>query len=164
MLESPTRGPTRRPPNRPLKRRLRLIALAAGPIALLAFGRSGPPQAQAQARAALHGRIVAMPSLVRVSDGDTFRYAGTRIRIADIDAPEINGRCAREKQLAARATRRLRALLGAGPFTIAPADRDEDRYGRKLRIIARGGRSIGLALVREGLARPWSGKRLPWCD
>jgi endonuclease YncB( thermonuclease family) len=29
-----------------------------------------------------------------VIDGDTFDYGGKRVRIADIDTPEVNGRCA----------------------------------------------------------------------
>jgi micrococcal nuclease len=102
---------------------------------------------------------------LRVIDGDTFDYGGTRIRIADIDTPEIEGRCAYETALAARATRRLGALLAAGAFELRPlaSGRDEDRYGRKLRIVTRGGRSLGDTLVAEGLARTWTGRREPWC-
>lgn len=103
---------------------------------------------------------------VRVIDGDTFDHGGVRIRIADIDTPEIRGRCAHETALAARATRRMRALLTAGPFELHPLrnGRDEDRYGRKLRIVTRGGQSLGDVLVAEGLARTWSGRREPWCS
>jgi micrococcal nuclease len=99
-----------------------------------------------------------------VIDGDTFRIGGTRIRIADIDAPETHPpRCDREAELGAAATKRLRQLLSAGPVTLAAADRDTDRYGRKLRIAMRGGKSIGGMLVDEGLARRWTGRRQPWC-
>ncbi len=102
---------------------------------------------------------------VRVIDGDTFEVGGIRVRIADIDTPEVEGRCRHETQLAAQATRRMRALLTAGPFQLHPAPdgRDEDRYGRKLRIVTRGGRSLGDVLVGEGLARTWTGRREPWC-
>ncbi len=107
---------------------------------------------------------VARPGLVRVIDGDTFDYAGERIRIADIDTPELNARCGREADLAARATARTRAWLAAGPFELQPlAGRDVDRYGRKLRIVVRDGRSIGDALVAAGLARHSTGYRRPWC-
>ena len=41
--------------------------------------------------------------------------------------------------------------------------RDQDRYGRKLRIVTRGGESLGEMLVAEGLAREWTGRREPWC-
>ncbi|HEX8640047.1 MAG TPA: thermonuclease family protein, partial [Allosphingosinicella sp.] len=96
---------------------------------------------------------------------DTFDYGGERIRIADIDTPELRGRCAYEIALAGQATERMRALLAAGPFELhrTPDGRDEDGYGRKLRIVTRNGRSLGDALVAEGLARTWSGRREPWC-
>jgi micrococcal nuclease len=99
-----------------------------------------------------------------VIDGDTFYLNGDKIRIADIDAPETNGLCEHEVVLAARATRRLRELLNDGPFELrAYASRNLDAYGRKLRTLHRDGRSIGDMLVGEGLARRWSGRRLPWC-
>jgi endonuclease YncB( thermonuclease family) len=103
---------------------------------------------------------------VRVIDGDTFVYASERIRIADIDTPETHPpRCAHEAELGEVASRRLRALLAEGPFELQPAadGRDEDRYGRKLRLVTRGGRSFGQQLVAEGLAREWTGRRQPWC-
>jgi micrococcal nuclease len=99
-----------------------------------------------------------------VVDGDTFWIDGERIRIADIDTPETHPpRCAEEARLGEAATQRLRALLNQGPVTLEIADRDTDRYGRKLRIVTRGGRSLGDQLVAEGLARPWTGRRQPWC-
>lgn len=99
-----------------------------------------------------------------VIDGDTFHYLGERIRIADIDTPETHpARCDYEANLGFRATNRLRELLNAGPFIIAPYERDRDVYGRKLRIIMRDGKSLGMVLVSEGLARQWTGHRKPWC-
>jgi endonuclease YncB( thermonuclease family) len=124
--------------------------------------RQGVPAASGAATS-LEADVVS--AAVRVVDGDTFAYRGARVRIADIDAPEVHGRCAYETALAARATQRMRALLAAGPFELHPfADgRDEDRYGRKLRIVTRAGRSLGDVLVAEGLARTWTGRREPWC-
>jgi len=99
-----------------------------------------------------------------VVDGDTFWSNGERIRIADIDAPETHpSRCAEEARLGGAATQRLLALLNQGPATLEIADRDTDRYGRKLRIVTRGDHSLGDQLVAEGLARPWTGRRQPWC-
>jgi micrococcal nuclease len=100
-----------------------------------------------------------------VVDGDTFWIQGEKVRIADIDAPETHPpRCAEEADLGERATLRLQALLNGGPVTLAPADRDTDRYGRLLRIVERNGQSLGGQLVSEGLARRWTGRRMPWCD
>ena len=99
-----------------------------------------------------------------VIDGDTFRYRGTTFRIADIDTPEVfSYRCAREKELGEAATRRLHALLNAGPFALQGYSRDEDQYGRKLRLVTRNGQSLGMILVDEGLARQWDGGRHAWC-
>lgn len=99
-----------------------------------------------------------------VVDGDSFWLDGERIRIADIDAPETHPpRCPEEARLGKAATRRLQALLNAGPVRLEIAGRATDRYGRKLRIVRRSGRSLGAQLVDEGLARTWTGRRQPWC-
>ena len=100
-----------------------------------------------------------------VVDGDTFWLEGEKIRIADIDTPEISEpKCDSEYQLGMKATYRLRDLLNEGTFEVRPiGNRDEDRFGRKLRVVVRGGQSLGDRLVREGLARTWTGRREPWC-
>lgn len=99
-----------------------------------------------------------------VHDGDSLWLDGQRVRIADIDTPELDGQCAAERQLAIRARDRLLVLLNAGPFELQRIPgRDRDQYGRQLRVVLRGGRSIGDQLVAEGLARTWTGRREPWC-
>lgn len=101
-----------------------------------------------------------------VVDGDTLYYQGSKIRIADIDTPETHPpRCEAEAIKGAAATQRLQQLVSAGPFTLEanPDGRDEDRYGRKLRIVTRGGESLGGVLVGEGLARWYAGGRQGWC-
>jgi len=103
-----------------------------------------------------------------VIDGDTFWYEGDKIRISDIDTPEVSQpRCAEEAELGAAATDRLHALLNDGPFTLEPNDdgtgRDRDRYGRLLRTVTRDGESLGDTLVDEGLAEEWGGYRGGWC-
>ena len=99
-----------------------------------------------------------------VVDGDTIWYRGSKIRIADIDTPETHQpRCAAEAARGAAATRRLHQLVNAGPFSLQSINRDEDRYGRKLRILTRGGESLGAMLVAEGLARFYEGGRRSWC-
>lgn len=99
-----------------------------------------------------------------VVDGDTIWYQGSKIRVADIDTPETHEpRCPAEAELGAKATIRMHQLVNAGPFSLKPIDRDEDRYGRKLRILTRGGQSLGDILVDEGLARYYAGGRRSWC-
>ena len=101
-----------------------------------------------------------------VVDGDTIWYAGEKIRIADLDTPEtFRSGCAREKAMGNRATRRMKALLNEGDFTLTRpfGTPDRDRYGRLLRVAARDGASLGETLVNEGLAEKWGGARINWC-
>ena len=99
-----------------------------------------------------------------VIDGDTVRFSGMTVRIADIDTPETRDfGCASEKARGDMATRRMREVLNAGPFEVHGYPRDEDLYGRKLRILTRNGVSLGETLVAEGLARRWDGARHGWC-
>ncbi|MDP2130739.1 MAG: thermonuclease family protein [Erythrobacter sp.] len=101
-----------------------------------------------------------------VVDGDTIWYRGTKIRIADLDTPEVsNPGCANEAAMGRRATQRLQALLNAGPFSLDPNPdgRSEDKYGRSLMLVTRGGESLGAVLVDEGLAEEWGGARVAWC-
>ncbi|MCV3734973.1 thermonuclease family protein [Rhizobium sp. TRM96647] len=119
-----------------------------------------------QAREARSFELCTGPTRINcVVDGDTFWQDGVKIRIADIDTPEVSEpQCASEAELGARATRRLLELLNAGHYELAAwENRDEDKYGRKLRVVMRGGQSIGDKLVLEGLARTWTGRREPWC-
>ncbi|MNE27977.1 Endonuclease YncB precursor [compost metagenome] len=100
-----------------------------------------------------------------VVDGDTLWINGEKVRVADIDAPEVSTpKCSSELALGNEATHRLIELVNEGPFQLqAWPGRDTDRYGRKLRVLVRAGQSLGDRLVKEGLARTWSGRREPWC-
>ena len=99
-----------------------------------------------------------------VVDGDTIWFEGRKIRIADINTPEISKPgCASEERLGQRAKMRLQALLNEGSFSLQSIDRDQDQYGRDLRIITRNGESLGEILVAEGLAERWQGYRRNWC-
>ena len=99
-----------------------------------------------------------------VVDGDTIWFEGRKIRIADINTPEISKPgCAAEERLGQKAKIRLQALLNQGRFSLLPVDRDQDQYGRDLRIITRDGASLGDILVAEGLAERWQGYRRDWC-
>ncbi len=39
-----------------------------------------------------------------------------------------------------------------------------DRYGRTLARMEVDGQDLGVTLVNRNLARPWRGRREPWCD
>jgi len=140
-----------------------LIAVLVGAAAVAAvytyFSLAGSP---AQASTFARCGIIKHDCVI---DGDTLYVAGEKVRVADIDTPEISEpKCASEKALGERATARFIELVNAGPFEMrAWEGRDEDQYGRKLRVLVRDSRSLGDILVEEGLARSWSGRREPWC-
>ena len=91
-------------------------------------------------------------------DGDTFRAT---FRIANIDTPEIKGECDAERELAQRAKVFTERFLAQGNIVIIQSG--IDRYGRVLAVVSREGHDLGEALIAEGLARPWKGKREQWC-
>ncbi|MDK4743169.1 thermonuclease family protein [Rhizobium sp. CNPSo 3464] len=127
---------------------------------ILALAKA-PTTDTSQATFSLCGESVRMNCVV---DGDTFWFGGEKIRIADIDTPELSPpRCEAERIKGEAAKARLLALLNAGKFSLSVGLRDEDKYGRKLRTVTREGRSLGDRLIDEGLARRWDGARHGWC-
>jgi endonuclease YncB( thermonuclease family) len=143
--------------------------LMAGILAVEHFGidRAGPAAAASRTDT-LTASFPICGNARRVTcvvDGDKFWLDGVKIRVADIDAPELTPpRCEAERARGESAKYRLQELLNAGAFSLLSGVKDEDRYGRKLRTVTRNGRSIGDVLVSEGLARRWDGARHPWCD
>jgi endonuclease YncB( thermonuclease family) len=148
---------------------LMILAMNAPAITRKLFGSSvvqvplvaGQQDAEGGQFALCHGPI----RDTCVVDGDTIWYHQQKIRIADINAPEISHpQCDDELDLGEKATDRLLILLNQGKFSLEPLpDRDTDKYGRLLRTITRGGHSLGEVLVGEGLAERWVGYRRDWC-
>jgi len=102
-------------------------------------------------------------SWLSVHDGDTIRCGRERVRLADIDAPELpdSPKCKDGRRSYAwcdfdagyRSRDALRAFLASGPVAL---DRQgQDKYGRTLAIVSVNGRSAGDYLVGQGLAKPW---------
>ncbi|WP_244456645.1 thermonuclease family protein [Agrobacterium pusense] len=131
------------------------------------FSTQNAPSFEVPIEDRLEARFVLCDGPVRVNcvvDGDTFWFRGDKIRIADIDAPEIfSPRCGDERSLGEASRDRLLELLNGGRFTLATGSRDTDRYGRTLRTVTRHGRSLGKMLVKGGLAHRWNGPMRDWC-
>lgn len=104
----------------------------------------------------------------RVIDGDTLenQTTGERIRLVNIDTPETGprARCAAERQLGERATQRARSLIAAAARVEVARTGRTDRYQRTIAFIRVDGRDFGERMIAEGLARPWRGRREPWCN
>jgi micrococcal nuclease len=101
------------------------------------------------------GTSAATTTVVRVLDGDTIDVSGgVRVRLVQIDAPEVgSGECYSRKAAAV-----LRSLVPAGAPVRIEADArldGRDRYGRLLRYVHRGRVNVNLELVRRGAATVW---------
>ncbi len=117
----------------------------------------------------------AMPATVEyIFDGDTFRATvhldddiaiDARVRISNVDTPEMNGECAYEIKIANRARDRLSELIPVGTRVELSEIKDDKYLGRIDAIVSdTRGRDVGRILVAEGLGRNYSGgKRVPWC-
>ena len=104
----------------------------------------------------------------RVIDGDTYQdmNTGERVRLENIDTPETGPRahCTAERNLGNRATQQARNFItNARQLDVRRTGRT-DRYDRVIAFIEVDGRDLGQMMIAEGLARPWRGRREPWCD
>lgn len=117
----------------------------------------------------------AVPAVVDYHfDGDTFS-AGVmldtdveitvRVRLINIDTPEINGKCTAEKVMAQSARDLLATIIPRGTVVDLQNIKDDKYLGRiNANVILPDGRDVGQIMIDSGLARPYSGgKRQPWC-
>lgn len=108
----------------------------------------------------------AEPGACRAIDGDTYVCHGERIRLENIDAPELHARCAGELD-AAKAAKLFaqHALDGAVTIEIKVYERrPRDRYGRTLARVSVDGDDLGALMIAAKLARPYHGERREtWC-
>jgi len=104
---------------------------------------------------------------LRVIDGDTVQVlgGGERVRLLGIDTPEVGAgaRCAAEHEAAEAAKRAPRTLVQASRNIRIQRSGRKDRYGRTLANVLLDGRDLGASLIALGHARPWRGRREPWC-
>ena len=111
--------------------------------------------------------------VLRVLDGDTFEarvriWPGhdvtTRVRLRNIDAPEMKARCDDEREKAVAARDLLARLLEEGGVAISNVG--QDKYGGRVDADASTRRTpdVGLAILDAGLARRYGGgRRESWC-
>jgi endonuclease YncB( thermonuclease family) len=101
-----------------------------------------------------------------VIDGDTFDYRGERIRVENLDAPEIGARsrCALERTRGFAAKRKAIQIMKSGSrFEVYGRDHI-DRFGRQVARLRVDGRDFGNIMVSAGVARPWRGRPSNWCS
>ena len=116
-----------------------------------------------------------IPAVVtEVLDGDTIGVRARiwlsqdveiRVRILDIDTPEIRGDCESERSLALAA--RDRVIAQALGQQIQMLEIRYGKYGGRItaRVTLGNGLDLGADLIHAGLARPYDGgDRQSWCD
>lgn len=113
--------------------------------------------------------------VISVYDGDTIRVHiydlppivgdNIRIRLRNIDTPEITGQCLREKQLAILARNRLRELVAAADL-IEIHNVQRGKYFRIVADLILDGTNASHVLLREKLGVPYNGgkKTHRWCQ
>lgn len=117
----------------------------------------------------------AVPAVVDyVLDGDTVATqvnlapdvgVTVRVRLRNVDTPELSGECDDEINMANRARDRVRTLLPRGTVVELENIKDDKYLGRiDANVFLPDGRDVGDVLVREKMARPYNGgKRAGWC-
>jgi endonuclease YncB( thermonuclease family) len=146
----------------------RLVYLAA----VLAIGPSAA-EAAPRGRETLPGPVSAVVDAVL--DGDTVRVRAliwlgqeltTGVRLRGIDAPELRGRCAAEREKARQARLYLQARVEGRRVWLS--DIAEDKYGGRVvaRLATRDGVDVGRSMLERGLVRPYAprGPRDNWCN
>jgi endonuclease YncB( thermonuclease family) len=130
-----------------------------------------PPAGASPRQEVLNGPVTG--EVMNVLDGDTVNarvhvWIGqdveTSIRIAGIDAPEIKGKCEKERALAEQARQTVIRLLNDSQIQIYNI-RLEKYAGRVMaQVQTADGIDIGKYMIEKGLARPYHGeKRRSWC-
>ncbi len=116
--------------------------------------------------------------VIRIIDGDTIevrakiwldQYIETGVRLAGLDAPELRGKCEREKALARKAKARVEQLVKPGSRVRLTKIREGKYAGRVVAVVSfqylYGQEALATVLIDEGLARRYKGRRRQgWCD
>ena len=112
--------------------------------------------------------------VIEVVDGDTLAVRAriwvgqdveTSVRLFDVDTPETNGRCGRERELAAHARAFVIETIGDDPVKLI-----DIHYGKYAgRVVAHvetaAGDDLAALLIAAGLGRPYDGgARATWCE
>ncbi|MCB1502439.1 MAG: thermonuclease family protein [Bauldia sp.] len=111
--------------------------------------------------------------VIRIVDGDTLAlrarvWIGVDLvvsaRIRGIDAPELQGKCAEEKAMAAAARDRLASAAVSGRVRLMRIENDKYAGRVVADVVTDDGTDLGAAMLASGLVRPYEGGgRLPWC-
>jgi endonuclease YncB( thermonuclease family) len=117
----------------------------------------------------------AVPARVgHILDGDTFSAAvsldadttvSVRVRLRNVDTPEMNGDCEYERSRAIAARDRLSEIIPVGSMVELSNVKDDKYLGRiDANVKNANGADVGEILIREKFGRKYNGgRRKPWC-
>jgi|TARA_B100001250_G_scaffold328246_1_gene292709 endonuclease YncB( thermonuclease family) len=116
---------------------------------------------------------IRIDKIISVYDGDTFRAdidsyppiigKNIRIRIKDIDTPEISGQCEMEKKIAINARDRIKNLLESA-IVVELRNIERGNFFRLIGDVYIDGTNLGNLILNEGLAIEYSSKSKDyWC-
>lgn len=108
----------------------------------------------------------ASPDRLRVVDGDTLAQGSTRLRVLDLDAPELGkrARCALERRRGEGSRDYARALIASASSVVVQPSGRIDRYKRPLVRVSVDGRDFAAVMIAAGHGRPWRGRSSDWCE
>src|SRR5690242_20158181 len=109
--------------------------------------------------AALASFAPAFADEIVVVSGDVIRVGDKEWRIANIDAPQLNGKCDGERQLGALAQAKLAEFLSQGDMEIAPTG-ERDEHQRPMARIRMNGEDVGDKMLSVHLAQPHGNARM----
>jgi len=137
-------------------------------------GDAEQPAATANANLPRFNPQLAYPAeVLRVIDGDTFEArvrvwpgieVNTKVRLRNIDAPELHARCADELAKAQASRAALEIMLAVGGVTVSRVG--IDKYGGRVDalVATRDIADVSAALLSGGWARSYDGgRRGSWC-
>ena len=114
--------------------------------------------------------------VTHVIDGDTFvgdiiladktEVKSVKVRLRNVDTPELHGNCESEIKRARYAKQRLEELIPTGSV-IEIKNITNDKYVGRIdaNVYDSANRDIGSVLIKEKIGRSYSGgKRQSWCD
>jgi len=135
---------------------------------------NGEPPAAWPAPAFMPAAISYPAEVVRVIDGDTFEAevhvwpglgVNTKVRLRNIDAPELHARCADEYAKAQAARVALANMLSAGGVSLSRVGLDKYAGRVDALVATRSIADVSEALLKGGFARTYDGgRRGSWCS
>lgn len=111
-----------------------------------------------------------------IVDGDTFvgdilladktEVMSVKVRLRNVDTPELHGSCESEIKRAEYAKQRLGELIPVGS-TVEIKNVKNDKYAGRIdaNVYDSANRDVGRVLIKEKIGRNYNGgKRKSWCD